>query len=295
MAEYVIENEKLKLTVSSAGAEKRSLIRKSDGKELLWQADPAFWARTSPVLFPVVGQYRNKISVYAGKEYTMGQHGFARDMEFDLEKQTDSELWFSLKDTDKTHERYPFAFNLKIGYVLENDTVNVVWNVINTDNRIMYFSIVAHPAFNCSLDTYKLQFSKNGSVVKSSLISEIIENDGSGCLSGRQKEITPDPETGLLAMSDKLFSEDALIFENEQADEVTLCDDNDMPVLNLMFDTKLFGIWSPVGKHAPFVCIEPWYGRCDRTDFSGQLEDREYGNSLNPGELFSRSYTIKIF
>ena len=295
MAEYVIENEKLKLTVSSAGAEKRSLIRKSDGKELLWQADPAFWARTSPVLFPVVGQYWNKTSVYDGKDYTMGQHGFARDMEFNLEKQTDSELWFSLVDTEETHEKYPFVFNLKIGYVLDNDTVNVVWNVINTDNRIMYFSIGAHPAFNCSLDTYKLQFSKNGSVVKSSLISEIIENDGSGCLSGRQKEISPNPETGLLAMSDKLFSEDALIFENEQADEVTLYDDNDMPILNLMFDTKLFGIWSPVGKHAPFVCIEPWYGRCDRIDFSGRLEDREYGNSLNSGESFKKSYTIKIF
>jgi len=295
MSEYVIENEKLKLTVSSSGAEKRSLIKKSDGIELLWQADPAFWGRTSPVLFPVVGQYRDKTSVYDGKEYKMGQHGFARDMEFDLEKQTETELWFILKDSEESHEKYPFSFNLRIGYILKGDEVEVVWDVKNTDDRVMYFSIGGHPAFNCDLDTYKLQFSKNGTLVKTPLISEIIEGDGSGCLSGRQKKIAPDEQTGFLDMSDKLFSEDALIFENEQADEVNLIDDKDEPVLGLKFDTKLFGVWSPVGKHAPFVCIEPWYGRCDRVDFSKKLEDREYGNKLNPGEEFRRSYFIRVY
>ena len=96
-------------------------------------------------------------------------------------------------------------------------------------------------------------------------------------------------------MSDELFSEDALIIEDRQADEVTLLNDKKERVLGVKFDSPLFGIWSPVGKHAPFVCIEPWYGRCDRSGFHGRLEEREYGNSLEAGEEFCASYRIRVY
>ncbi|WP_406544619.1 galactose mutarotase, partial [Pseudobutyrivibrio sp.] len=113
---YTIENEKIKLTVADHGAEIKSLIRKADGRELMWQADGAFWARTSPVLFPLVGNYYGKKSIYAGKTYEMGQHGFARDMDFTLVSQTADELVFTLKDNEETKEKYPFSFILTLSY-----------------------------------------------------------------------------------------------------------------------------------------------------------------------------------
>ena len=93
-------------------------------------------------------------------------------------------------------------------------------------------------------------------------------------------------------MSDELFSRDALIIEDRQSDQVTLVNPEGVDQLSVKFDAPLFGVWSPVGKHAPFVCIEPWYGRCDRVGFNQKLEEREYGNTLEAGEVFKTSYDI---
>ena len=129
---HVIENENLKVTVADHGAEVRSIIRKSDNAEMMWQADAAYWARTSPVLFPLVGNYYEKKSIYQGKTYELGQHGFARDMDFALVKEASDELIFSLKDTEETLQKYPFHFELQIRYVLQDTTLQVQWTVKNT-------------------------------------------------------------------------------------------------------------------------------------------------------------------
>lgn len=288
---HVIENENLKVTVADHGAEVRSIVRKSDGVELMWQADAAYWGRTSPVLFPLVGNYYEKKSVYQGKTYELGQHGFARDMDFVLVKEASDELIFSLKDTEETLQKYPFHFELQIRYVLQDTTVRVHWTVKNTNDETMYFSIGAHPAFNCDLDTWRLNFEKNG-VPCDSLTANIIANDGSGCLSDETEKLQL--QDGLLTMSDELFAKDALIIEKQQADMVTLVNPSGDAVVSVTCPTPLFGIWSPVGKHAPFMCIEPWYGRCDRVGYNQSLEGREYGNTLAPSEEFHGGYEMRF-
>ena len=156
----------------------------------------------------------------------------------------------------------------------------------------MYFSIGGHPAFNCDLDTYKLRFENKGQKIQT-IKANVIAGDGSGCLSDETDEYAL--EDGILGMSDELFSKDALIIEDRQADAVTLVDDKGGDVLTVSFDAPLFGVWSPTGKHAPFVCIEPWYGRCDRVGFNQKLEEREYGNILKEGEAIGVSYDIAVF
>lgn len=287
---HIIENENLKLTVADHGAEIKSLIRKSDNRELMWQADPAFWGRTSPVLFPVVGCYFEKQSIYKGKTYEMGQHGFARDMDFTLMASDAASLTFELADDETTHEKYPFAFRLTIRYELLENAVNVCWKVENTNDETIYFSIGAHPAFNCDLDKDYLKFEKGGKPI-SELTANIIANDGSGCLSDAQDHYQL--ENGILKMSDELFAKDALVVEKHQADSVTILDENRNPIIKVTCPTPLFGVWSPTGKHAPFVCIEPWYGRCDRVGFSKRLEEREYGNELAAGTTFEAAYEIE--
>ena len=289
MKEYTISNSTYTLTVSDHGAEIRSL--KKDGTELMWQADPAFWGRTSPVLFPLVGNYWEKKSRYDGKEYEMSQHGFARDQDFTLLSQTDDELWFELKENDETLAKYPFSFILQLGYKLTSEGVEVLWKVINPTDGDISFSIGGHPAFNCDLTKDRLLFTKDGQPLASPLTAKIIAGDGSGCLSDRVKELSL--TDGTLAMSYELFDEDALILEDRQADAVAIIDSTGKELLTVTFDAPLFGVWSPTGKKAPFVCIEPWYGRCDRVGFTGQINEREYGNTLAPKAEFCVSYTIR--
>ena len=286
---HILENEYLKVAVADHGAEINSIIRKSDGAELMWQADAAYWGRTSPVLFPLVGNYYEKKSVYDGKTYEMGQHGFARDMEFRCLEETEDRLSFLLEDDDSTHVKYPFSFKLQITYVLTGKKVLVQWNVKNTNDTTMYFSIGAHPAFNCSLNESSMVFEKDGKPCEK-LVANIIAGDGSGCLSKEQDVFSLD--NGVLSLSDELFAKDALVIENMQADRVSLLDKNGETVVTVTCPTPLFGVWSPVGKQAPFVCIEPWYGRCDRVGFSQKLEEREYGNTLSSGEVFAGGYEM---
>ena len=161
---YVLENDTLCVEIDSFGAELKSVKRKSDGKEYMWYADKKYWGRTSPVLFPFVGNCRNKEYRYGGKTYAIGQHGFARDMEHTMESRTEDTIWFSLHSNEETMEKYPFAFVLKIGYNLTGNELKVMWKVENPDTKTLYFSIGAHPAFLCPFNGeenklgYGLQF-----------------------------------------------------------------------------------------------------------------------------------------
>ena len=289
MKKYSISNDKYSLTVSDHGAEITSLLK--NGKELMWNANPEFWGRTSPVLFPQVGAVWEKKYRFGGKTYEMGQHGFARDMDFDLVSETGDELVFELKDSEETRAKYPFAFVLKLGYKLTDEAVEVIWEVENPSDSDLLFSIGGHPAFNCDLTKDKLLFMNKGSRVKGNLTSNVVMLDGSGCLSDRTKEVVL--EDGVLSLKPELFDEDALVIEDRQADTVAILTADGTETVTVSFDAPLFGVWSPDHKNAPFVCIEPWYGRCDRVGFSGDLSEREYGNRLGAGEKFKVSYTIE--
>jgi galactose mutarotase-like enzyme len=284
MKTYTLDNAQVSLQIAADGAEIKSLRDKNTGYEYMWGADPEFWGRTSPILFPVVGSYKDKTSYYGGKTYTMGQHGFARDMEFELESLIGHEIWFILKSNEDTLTKYPFRFELRVGYKLEGRSVTVMWNVKNVDNKTMYFSIGAHPAFNCSLHDCRLKFDTS-----ENLISGILRD---GVLSSEEKVIPLcDNEVEL---SPEMFDDDALIIENDQAHDVSIIDGQGKKIVEVVFDAPLFGIWSPVGKNAPFVCIEPWYGRADRADFNQNLEEREWGNVLEAGRSFEKSYKILV-
>ena len=289
MKKYNIKNGVYDLTVSDHGAEITSLLK--NGKELMWNANPEFWGRTSPVLFPQVGAVWEKKYRFDGKTYEMGQHGFARDMDFDLVSETGDELVFELKDSEETRAKYPFAFVLKLGYKLTDEAVEVIWEVENPSDSDLLFSIGGHPAFNCDLTKDRLLFMNKGSRVKGNLTSNVVMLDGSGCLSDKTKEVVL--EDGILPLKPELFDEDALVIEDRQADTVAILTADGTETVTVSFDAPLFGVWSPDHKNAPFVCIEPWYGRCDRVGFSGDLSEREYGNRLGAGEKFKVSYTIE--
>lgn len=289
MAYFQISNDKITIQADSMGAELKSLKRVADAKEYLWQGNPTYWRRTSPVLFPIVGALKNGCYRIGDEEYPMGQHGFARDMEFQLKSQVASEIWFSLRSDEKTLAVYPYPFLLEIGYELAGSTVIVKWRVSNPEEEPIWFSIGGHPAFLCPIDPgtdqtqYKLSFDE-----KEQIVSSCIE-DG---LLGKDKK-TYRLRDGLLPITADLFDGDALVVENDQAHSVSLMKPDGTPYLTVDFDAPLFGIWSPPKKKAPFICIEPWYGRCDSVDFAGTFQDREWGQTLSR-EIFEAQYKITI-
>lgn len=277
---YYLENNFLKISVDTHGAELSSIFNKNENKEMLWQGNPEFWGRKSPVLFPVVGKYKNGKTTYNGKEYSLGQHGFARDSEFTLIEKSENKLTFELTSSENTLEKYPFKFKLICSFELKNNTIVVGWNVENTDDKTIYFSIGAHPAFYC--EKSKTILSMNGENLKYSLVNS----------DGLYTPAKYDVE-GSFVLHDSIFDKDALIIENSNVTEVSLID-NGKNYLTVKFDVPLFGIWSPTKKNAPFVCIEPWYGRCDGADFDGDITEREWTNSLEINETWHKEYEIII-
>lgn len=289
---YTLENEALKVEIDSFGAEIKSIKRVSDDREYMWCGDPKYWGRTSPVLFPFVGAPRNKEYRYEGKTYAMGQHGFARDMEFELELSEQGSIWFVLSSTEETYAKYPFHFKLHIGYALRENEVRVLWKVENTDSRPMYFSIGAHPAFLCPIHG---EGDKLGYGLKFGGLTDELHHHGN----------TPEGmavmEDEVLALTDGavrftpgFFDKCTYMVEGAQTGEVSLLDRDGEAYVTVRFDAPLFAVWSPEGKDAPFVCIEPWYGRCDAVDFEGSLAERAYENELAPDGAFTASYVMEF-
>ena len=373
-----LKNTALTLNISLHGAELTS-IRDSFGREFLWQADPAFWKRHSPVLFPIVGSLWDKHFRVNGREYEMGQHGFARDMDFRLVSEREDEMWFELKSSPETLAKYPYKFTLRIGYRLEANKIHVMWEVSGDDSQTMWFQIGAHPAFYlprfvyggsaaCASDSSRHSDPESGAPnlaassasgsgaagsgadsdsgfsvsgldagsCDSGLDSAIGSASGSGAagsgadsdfgrasrgcfrLYGRgaegvvplesfryikvsEKQCTDISDVqelntpgGVMPLDDHTFDIGAYIIGDSQVCRVDLVSTTGLRCVSLEFDTPLVGLWAPSAKDVPFVCIEPWYGRCDRVGFTGEFSERDCVNSLSPGQVFRASYTITV-
>ncbi len=286
-----IRNTYLTVKINTFGAELNSMVRNSDGTEMLHAADQD-WKRSAPVLFPFVGGVKDKTYSFGGKTYPMGQHGFARDNEFSLLSAGETEAWFSFGDSEETRKVYPFSFTLELGYRLSENVLECIWRVKNPGNGPLYYSIGGHPAFMCppagrgKQTDYSLTFDTEEKTLSYGKLSAkgLLESEGH----------ILNLEAGRLPLTEHLFDEDALILEGGQAHRVGIADPSGREYLVVSFDAPLFGLWSPAGKGAPFVCIEPWFGRCDREGFEGSLEEREYGQVLAAGEEKTYSYRIEV-
>lgn len=285
--QYIIENNDFKVTVDSKVCEVVSVLKKSDDTEYIWCGDASAWKRHTPVLFPVVGRYKNDCTIYDGKEYHMTQHGFARDSEFEVVEKSENAITMKLTYSQETLKKYPFKFNLYIRHIIEDDILSTEWHVENADDKDMYFSIGGHPAFVCGENACgaKLVFGTDKDILEYSLLS----NDGLL----EDKCYVMKLENKAVTITQDFFDKDAYIVENSTIKRVSLVKD-DKTIVTVEFDTPVFGLWSPVGKGVPFVCIEPWNGRTDRADFDGDLTKREWSNKLAPGKEFVSGYKVRF-
>lgn len=278
--------------ISTHGAELQSL--RCGGREYLWHGDPAYWGRRSPILFPMVGKVYGGFFRVDGKEYPMGQHGFARDSEFTF----DGERYVL---SGCPPEKYPYKFELSVRYRAQGRRFYAEWVVLNTDSRDIHFQIGAHPALllpdyheEDPVHGYLQCFDADGKVVVQPMLSHGLEG---GCLTElAAPEPMPVGEDGLLPVTGETFAIDTFMLERGAVKSVMLLDKSRRPYLSVGSDqTEAYGIWAPHKPGCPFVCLEPWCGITDLVGFAGDISERYLDHCLAPGERFRFAYWIEIY
>ena len=287
---YEIKNRFIKAKINSFGAELNSLQKIDEDLEYIWQGDSKYWARHSPILFPIVGRLKDDSYIYKNQKFSMTQHGFARDKEFEVFEQKDDFIEFRLCSDEKTLEIYPFSFELYLSYKLEKNSLIVSYKVVNKSDDKMLFSIGAHPAFNWTLneneqkEDYFLEF-ENIKNTKRYFLNEL------GLV---YNSIDLEIKDNKIALNEELFKNDALVFNDKNIKSVTLKNSNNENFVKVDFNNfPYLGIWSkPTG--APFICIEPWLGMADEIGTNQKFEEKTGILKLKKDGIFEASYSIEI-
>ncbi|WP_353652676.1 aldose 1-epimerase family protein [Ruminococcus sp. AF17-22AC] len=259
---------------------------------MLWNADPKYWKRHAPVLFPNVGRFYKDTCLIGGETYTSGQHGFARDMEFTCVEETETSVTHLLEATDATKKAWPYEFQLYITHTLNGRDLTVAWKVVNKDQEIMYFTIGAHPAFNVPVlpDTVQSQYHLTFSGQKE-LTYCLLHPEYATAMPDQPHTLSL--ENGTCLIDEHMFDEGALIFDDGQITKAGIVLPDGTPYVEISCEGfPNFGIWSAIG--APFVCLEPWMGRCDNTGYNEELSKKPNINTLKPTEIFDKSYVISV-
>lgn len=288
---YKISSKSLSAGINKTGIELCSIKSKATGKEYMWQGNPEIWGSHAPVLFPIVGELKNGEYYFEGKKYSLPRHGLVRySNKPRLIEQTDTRLKFSIKWDQETLQIYPFKFELEVTFSIVGNTIQITHFITNHDDKVMFYSIGAHPGFNCpfyedeSYEDYFLEFEKPETDSTWML-------DSNGLVTGVTKPMLLDTRT--LPLHKNLFDKDALIFKNLKSNSVRLVSKKSGPVLSVSFeDFNYLGIWAK--PHASFVCIEPWNGVADPSDFDQQLINKEGIQPLEPKQTEQKTYSITI-
>ena len=277
-----ITNSHLTAHINPHGAELISL--KNDNREYIWEGNPEFWGKHSPILFPIVGTLKDNSYNHNGTAYAMTRHGFARDNKFAVKEHDSKSVVFSLVANAEIKKQFPFNFELELKYTLKDTTLYLDYTVRNTGTETMPFSLGAHPAFAMpgDFEDYSLQFEKEEPLTATLLENDLLSDD----------TVTLITNNGELALGYSLFSKDALIFKTLTSDFIEIKKRGEAFLKVGFEDFPHMGIWTK--ENAPFLCIEPWQGYSDAYNASGTLKDKDGIVLLEPQTQYNAGFYIKI-
>lgn len=281
---YTLENDFLKIAVKSFGCELTSVVSKETGFEYLWQGNPDIWNGQSPILFPIVGRLIEDRYIFNGKEYEMPKHGFARRNEWKFLEENENSLKFVLSETEETLKIYPFHFDLIVTFTLDGRKLTVSHKICNKGEDTLYFSIGAHPAFNCRIgDILTFDCEETLSTEKIDLVNSLRLPEKVSVLNG-EKDIV---------ITEDIFKEDALIFSGVKSDYITLrSDGHNRTVRFYLGKAPYLGIWAKPG--APYVCIEPWFGVNDSFEKKKDFSEKDAINPVPAKENFIFNWSAEF-
>lgn len=288
---YTLSNQDISIQIANKGAELQSIYQNLYKLEYLWNGDPLFWGKKSPVLFPIVGELKNKSYIFKGKKYTLNRHGFAREMDFKVTDHNENSVTFSIEANEKTQTVFPFPFVFSVKYTLEENIVDIRYIVKNSGTEKLFFSVGGHPAFKVPMveetqfEDFYLLFNQNETTGRFPLDTNGLTEQAPTPLLDNQN---------ILHLKKKLFTADAIVLKHIKSTSVTL--KSEKTPHGVKVDFKGFpylGIWETKG--GDFLCIEPWHGIADSVNATGNLEEKEGVLSLHPDETFSASFFIEVF
>jgi len=283
-----LKNDHLLVRINEKGAEIQNL--QLNKQEYLWQADPDYWGKHAPVLFPIVGELKDGKYLFEDQEYHLSRHGFARDNLFEVNQSADTSAIFTLRSDAETRAVYPFEFIFQVQYEIIQQTLYCSYIVQNEDDGNLYFSVGGHPAFKVPIsdqlkyEDYVLEFS-NDIVLKRFLLQNGLTNNKTETLKLNDKKLYLNPS---------LFYNDAIVLKHIDSDQIKLYSDKDLHGLTFKFEGfPFFGIWA--AKDASFVCLEPWCGIADNIHHDYQLKNKEGINQLAIGAKWKRTWSVELY
>ena len=266
----------IEIRSKAQGAELTSI--KVDGKEKLHDGKKD-WNRHAPVLFPIVGQLKNGETIIEGKKYKMGQHGFARDMQFEEIGPHNYRLTYN----EETLEKYPYKFELNISYTVQDSTVETKYQVKNLDSKTIYFGLGGHPAFICNYKNAEIVFEQEEKDIQIDQLEE-------GLVKDHPEKIEKFTDGKRIVLNENSFDNDAIIMKNLKSNKVIL-KENGKELLEFDFtEFPILAIWSKKG--ANFLCIEPWLNTADIVSSTGNYTDKEGIINIEPAELFEAKFKV---
>jgi len=290
-------NESAWITIASAALTARvdplgaqlSELRDAQGRQLLWQGDPAVWASRAPILFPIVGELSGGMYEHDGRRYRLPRHGFARTRKFAVMTVTPRSVLMRLQSDDATLDVYPFPFSLDVSFAIDGATLTVIASVRNTGTEEMPVSLGLHPGFAWPLP-FGMARGEHALEFETGEPAPIRRLDAQGLLLPHSR---PTPVQGRrLPLDDALFKDDALIFDRLRSRWVNYGAPGG-PKLQVGFpDASHLGVWTRPG--AGFLCIEPWQGVADPAGPPGELRGKPGIVRLAPGEPHALHMTVTL-
>lgn len=276
----------LSIKVSNIGAELTSI--NFNGTEMLHDGK-RFWDRQAPILFPTVGRLRDNKTIIDDKEYEIPQHGFAKDIEFELIEDLEDAKVYMAKSNENTLKMYPFDFELYVAYIIQKDVLTVKYKVINKSKNQMLFGIGGHPGFALKLAQEDYYFELN----RKEINPKFMEVEGNYISNNPAKNILKDNK--IIEIEKESFINDAIMMKNLKSNKITLKQKKDnKKILEFNFeDFPILAIWSM--PNAPFICLEPWFNYADKVEETGYFKDKEGVMSLDPKEEFDCKFSVKFF
>ena len=291
MKKAYLSNGIIEICVSTKGAELLSLRKVSSPHEYLWQGDAKYWDRRSPILFPLCGKVWDNTAHIDGATYELRQHGFARDMEFELAIEEDRHLGFVARSNDSTRAIFPRDFELHVDYYMLRNVLTVEWTLLNTGDKLLAFHIGAHPGFNYphfreSDDVHGyFSFDADGPLLSTEVRG--------GYVTDNVFEV-PLADNDMLPLTNNTFACDTILETTGRIHRVTLHDTEGRPYITVLHQMPVTALWSPCDGCAPFVCIEPWHGICDAEGYGGEFDRRPFVQHVQPGWTWDDSYQIIV-
>lgn len=288
--ELTIENQFLRVEVTSFGAELTSLYHKGTQREYIWGGDSNIWSRQSPILFPNCGSVKNGTFLMGGKPYKGVQHGFAKDLMHHIVCADDRVVTFRLENSKETADFYPWPFSLRTTYKLDKNSLICQYNVVNCHTDPIYFSLGFHTGLRCpfavgtAASDYAVVFEHGEK------LTYLAQNEEGRLLHKAYEMDLPD---GRIPITKGIFSKSLVLMGVESSYiqlEETLSGDY---IRVRGTNTPYTVLWS-VPDNVAAVCIEPWYGIGDFADSSGNIEEKAGIICLPAGQEFTCSQVLEV-